>query len=88
MDSIKGALSNSLQATAWTDFVDDLKDKAEIERNPMPENAPYNVDMSLAETAGTEGSETPPTDGSSGAENPETPADESSETPAAEAPAE
>lgn len=53
-DKISDQLASEAQQTAYSEWLDQYVEDADIKINPMPEDVPYNVDMSLAGTEGTE----------------------------------
>ncbi|MDR3307400.1 MAG: peptidylprolyl isomerase [Coriobacteriales bacterium] len=84
LDYIKSSLARTQQSGSYATLIDDLRAKADIVVNPMPEGLPYAVDMSLVETPADPATETPtdteePVDEVEGTEGEEAPA---SETPA------
>lgn len=50
---IKNILKTQAETTAYNKWLTDYTEKADIKINPMPENVPYNVDLSLASQAGS-----------------------------------
>lgn len=53
-DKISDTIASNDQTDAYNKWLDDYVDKADITINPMPDNVPYNVDMSLAESSSDE----------------------------------
>ena len=51
-DAISDAIVSEEQGAAYTEWWENYQEQADLEINPMPEDVPYNVDMSLA-TAGS-----------------------------------
>lgn len=66
LDSIMSSLESSKASQAYTDWLAEYEEKADIVINEMPENVPYNVDMSKYESTTKDDSsttiETTPTD--------------------------
>jgi FKBP-type peptidyl-prolyl cis-trans isomerase len=56
-DQLKGQWELNNKAMQFQTWLDGLVDSADIQTNPMPENVPYNVDMSLATDTSESGSE-------------------------------
>lgn len=55
--AIADTVASEKQAAAYNEWLNGYVESADIEINPMPENVPYNVDMSLAGSAeGSSGS--------------------------------
>lgn len=52
-DYIKNILKTQAETTAYNEWLTEYTKKADIKINPMPENVPYNVDLSLADQAGS-----------------------------------
>jgi FKBP-type peptidyl-prolyl cis-trans isomerase len=50
IDQLKEQWIEANKATKFQEWIDSLVDAAEVVINPMPENVPYNVDMTLATT--------------------------------------
>lgn len=50
---ISDSLASSAQSTAYSEWLDGYVEDAGVTINPMPEDVPYNVDMSLAGTEDT-----------------------------------
>jgi foldase protein PrsA len=70
-DTIKTSLESTKKSEAFTAWYDAYKEAAEIVTNPIPENVPYNIDLSnykkSTETDSPTGTETPGgTDSSTG----------------------
>lgn len=53
-DSVANTLKTDAQGTAYNDWLNEYTEKADIKINEMPEEVPYNVDMSKAKTDDTE----------------------------------
>lgn len=53
-EKISDQLASEAQQTAYSEWLDQYVEDADIKINPMPEDVPYNVDMSLAGTEDTE----------------------------------
>ncbi len=49
-DTIISTIEDQNQSTAYNEWLNGYVEAADIQVNPMPENVPYNVDMSLADT--------------------------------------
>ena len=85
VDYIRNIVKSQNQSTAYSTWFDDYKNQADIQTNDMPENAPYNLDMSQYQddssddsTDGTDSNADASTDGSTDASTDGT--DTSSET--------
>ncbi len=46
LDNVKSSLKQQKQTEGFQAWLDELKEKADIQTNPMPENLPYWIDMS------------------------------------------
>lgn len=51
VDAIRTTVENSNKSQAFTDWYNDYKENADIQINDMPENVPYNLDMSQYESS-------------------------------------
>lgn len=50
VDAIRSTVENSKSSTAFSDWYNEYKANADIVTNDMPENVPYNLDMSAYQT--------------------------------------